>query len=139
MSRSSRALSPPLGRCGVVGASEHFTEHLVGMSRSESVGIEASAGSGGNSLVAEAIEGGALLRIAQNAVSFGSFFEFFLGMMIAGVSVGMMLQSQLAVGSLEHLIVAVPGYTEDFIVVTLGYAHRSISLGFDCHFDHGRA
>ena len=89
--------------------------------------------------MAEAIESRALLRIAQNAVSLGSFFELFLGMVIAGVAVRMMLQSQLAVGSFEHLIVTVPGNAEDFIIVALGYTHRSISLGFDGHFDHGRA
>ena len=89
--------------------------------------------------MAEAIESRALLRIAQNAVSLGSSFELFLGMVIAGVAVRMMLQSQLAVGSFEHLIVTVPGNAEDFIIVALGYTHRSISLGFDCHFDHGGA
>ena len=128
----------------MLGASaEHFTEseHLIEDVASvwEAVGIEASAGGGGNALVAEAIKGRALLRIAQNAVSLGSFLEFFFGVVIAGVAVGMMLQSKLPIGSLEHLVVTVPGYTEDFIIVALGYTHRSISLGLDCHFDHGRA
>ena len=82
--------------------------------------------------MAEAVVGGALLRIAQDAIGLGGFLEFFLGVVIAGIAVGMMLQGELAVGRLEHRLVAVPGYTEDFIIVSFGHAHfltcRLISL-----------
>ena len=45
----------------------------------------------GHALMSEAVVGGALLRIAQNAIGLGGFLEFFFGVVIAGIAVGMML------------------------------------------------
>ena len=43
------------------------------------MGSKPAAGRALHALVAEAVVGGALLRIAQHAIGFGGFFEFLLG------------------------------------------------------------
>ena len=45
------------------------------------------AGRARHALMAEAVVSGALLRIAQDAIGFGGFLEFFLGAVIAGIPV----------------------------------------------------
>src|SRR5205823_714316 len=104
---------------------EHVVQDVAQIRHS--VGIEASAGRAGYALVSVAVVGGALLWIAQDAISFGRFLEFLLGMFIARIAVGMMRQGELAVGRLEHRFIAVPDYTEDFIIVSFGHAHWLIS------------
>jgi len=79
----------------------------------EGVGTE-SALAGPHALqtgVAVAVVGGALLRIAQDAVGFGGLFELVLGGGIVGVAVRMKLKSLLAVGALDLLLARVPAYT----------------------------
>ena len=88
--------------------------------------------------MAEAVVGGALLRIAQDAIGLGGFLELLLGMLVAGIAVGMMRQGKLAVRGFQHRFVAVPDYTEDFIIVSFGHAHGLISLRLDGDLDHRR-
>ena len=72
--------------------------------------------------MAEAVIGGAFLRIAQNAIRFGGFLEFFFGLVIAGIAVGMKLQRELAIGRFEDSLIAIAADAEDFVIVALGYA-----------------
>jgi hypothetical protein len=46
---------------------------------------------------------GALLRVAENRVRLGSFFEFFLGFSVAGVAIRVVLERHLPVGALDFL------------------------------------
>src|SRR5256885_1424034 len=71
----------------------------------------------------EPIVCGSLLRIAQNAVGFGGFFEFFLGVLVARIAVGVILQRPLAIGGLHHPIVRVADDPEDLVIIAFGYAH----------------
>ena len=57
--------------------------------------------------MSEAVVGGALLRIAQDAIGLGAFLELFLGIVIAGVAVRMKLEGELAVCALQRRVVGV--------------------------------
>src|SRR5665213_2465263 len=63
--------------------------------------IESAGGSRGHALMAEAVIGGALLGVAQNAIGFGGFFEFFFGFVVAGIAVGMKFQRKPTVRCFE--------------------------------------
>jgi hypothetical protein len=54
--------------------------------------------------VAEAVEGRSLLRVAQDAIGFGSFLEPLLGGGVVGIAVGMVLQREPSVSSLDLLL-----------------------------------
>src|ERR1051325_6088153 len=77
----------------------------------------------GNTLVAEAVVGCALLRIAQDGIGFGRLFEFLFSLMVAGIPVGMKLQGKLAIGAFQPLLVAVTGYAENLVIIALRHAH----------------
>ena len=71
--------------------------------------------------MAEAIVGGALLRIAQHAIRLGGLLEALFGGLIVRVAVRMMLQSHLPIRRLDLLIVGFPSYTKDFVIIALGH------------------
>ncbi len=52
-------------------------------------------------LVAIAVVGGALLRIAQDAVRLGRFLESLFGILIVRIAVRVVFQRQFAVGALQ--------------------------------------
>ena len=54
--------------------------------------------------VAEAVVDAALFAVRQNGVGFAALFEFFFGVGIIGIAVGMELQRQFAIGALDLLI-----------------------------------
>ena len=56
-------------------------------------------------LMTEPVVSRALLRIAQDGVGFSRFFKLFFGFAVAGISIRMMLQRELAVRALYGLIV----------------------------------
>ena len=55
--------------------------------------------------VAEAVIGGALLRVLQHVIGFVDFLEFVLGRLVAGIGIGMILLGELAEGALQLLLV----------------------------------
>ena len=69
--------------------------------------------------MAEAVVGGALLRIAQDAISFGGFLEFLLGRGIVRIAVGMIALGELAVSALDLLIAGFPADTQYFVIISL--------------------
>ena len=73
--------------------------------------------------MAIAVIGGALLRIAQNTVRFGRFFEFFFRLKVAVVAVGVVLHRELPVSSLQHLLVAIPGDAQDLVIIAFRHVH----------------
>ncbi len=75
--------------------------------------------------MAEAIVGGALLRVAQDAIGLGGFLEFLFGVVVAGIAIGMKFERQLAVGGLKHRLLAVASDAENFVIIALSYAHCS--------------
>src|SRR6185436_10187502 len=54
--------------------------------------------------VAESVVVRAFLRIAQNGICFSRFLELFFGFLISGIAVGMILQRQLSVRTLDFLV-----------------------------------
>ena len=68
-------------------------------------------------VVAVAIVSGAFLLIGENAVGLGRFFEFFLGLRIARILVGVILQRHLPIGFLDVLEAGVALQAEDLVVV----------------------
>jgi hypothetical protein len=71
--------------------------------------------------MAEAVVGGALLRILQGVVGFVDLFEFVLGIGIAGIAVRMELHGELAIGALEGRLVAALLHAQHVVVVTLSH------------------
>ena len=59
--------------------------------------------------MAEAVIGGALLRVAQDLVGLVDLLEFPLGRVVAAVAVGMVLHGELAEGALQRAVVGVAG------------------------------
>ena len=87
--------------------------------------------------MAEAIVRGALLRIAQNAIGFGGFFEFFLGCVIAGIAIGMILHRELAIGGLQRPDRRSPAPRQGFRN-NLVWSRHSFRLRLNRHFHHRR-
>ena len=73
----------------------------------------------------------ALLGVAEDAVGLRRLLEALLGLLVARVAVGVVLERQLAVGGLDLLLGGVPGDPEDLVVVALGHqaAGRSATGG----------
>ena len=76
-------------------------------------------------LMAEAVVGGALLRVLQDLVGFVDFLELQLGRMVAVVAVGMKLHGELAEGALQRLLVAAARDAQNF--VEIAFRHTEIT------------
>ena len=71
--------------------------------------------------MAEAVIGGALLRILQDLVGLVDFLELHLGGVVAAVPVGMELHGELAEGALQRLLVAAARDAEHFVEIAFGH------------------
>ena len=70
--------------------------------------------------MAEAVVGGALLRVPQALVGLVDFLELDLGRLVAAVAVRMELHGELAEGRLERLLVAAACvHAEHFVEIAL--------------------
>ena len=77
--------------------------------------------------VAEAVVEPFLLLIGEDRVGLGRFLERFLGLVIAGIAIGMELQRQLAVRALDLLFRRGALDAEDLVVVPLGHAAHPLA------------
>ena len=68
--------------------------------------------------MAEAVVGGALLRVLQRLVGFVDFLEPVLAGMVAGIAVGMELHGELAERGLELLFVGALLHAERFVEIS---------------------
>src|SRR5690606_22901648 len=68
--------------------------------------------------MAEAVVGGALLRIAQDLVSFRRFLEVFGSFRRPGIAIRVVLHRELAVRALDGIAIRVPRYAQYFVVIT---------------------
>ena len=59
------------------------------------------------------------LRVGEHIVGFGGLLEFLFSLLVAGVLVGVILDSQLAVGFFELFRSGCLRYAEHFVVVSL--------------------
>src|ERR1019366_8729386 len=79
--------------------------------------------------MAEAIVGGALLRIAQDTIGLAGFLEFLFRAGIVRIAVGMVAFGEFAVGAFDLLIAGFPADTEYFVIVSLRHGiHRGYGL-----------
>ena len=67
--------------------------------------------------VTELIVCSAFLRIHENIVCFAEFFEFFLGMQIVRIFIGMNLDRELAVSAFDFLFGGVSSNAQHFVVI----------------------
>ncbi len=58
--------------------------------------------------------GGALLRIAQDAIGLRGFLESLFGILIVGIAVRVILERQFAVGALQPGVIALAAHTQRF-------------------------
>src|SRR6266850_79549 len=73
--------------------------------------------------MAEPVVAGALLLVGQDGVGLGRFLELLLGVLVAGVAIGVMLHGELAVGLLDLGLTGLAPDPEHLVVVAL--LHRS--------------
>jgi hypothetical protein len=75
----------------------------------------------------ESVVHGTLLAINQDRVGFRYFFELFFGVGIVGVAVGVILQRELAISTLNLLLIRRSRYTQDFVIVALSVTGQNRS------------
>ena len=68
--------------------------------------------------VTELVVGGALLRIPQGLVGLVQLLELVLGILVAGVAVGMAVLGEPAEGRLDILLARPPGKPQYLVVVS---------------------
>ena len=78
--------------------------------------------------VAEAVVGRPLVGVGEDRVGLGRFLELLLGVLVARIAVGMVLQRQLAVRALDLLVAGRPGDAEDLVVVALAHALATFTI-----------
>ena len=78
--------------------------------------------------VAEAVVGGALLGVRQMLIGFVEFLEPRLGLLVAGMAVGMALHRRLAEGGLQLRVGRGLGDAEGFVEIAFGHRQRARSL-----------
>src|ERR1700683_2181121 len=67
--------------------------------------------------MAVAVIRGALVPISEHRIGLAHLFEFFLGVRIIGVAVGMVLERQFAIGALQLNFGDRAGHTQYFVVI----------------------
>ena len=76
-------------------------------------------------IVAEAIVGGAFIRIHEDVISFPKLLEFFFGMRIVRVFVRMKLDGESAIGALNFLSGGISSHAQHFVVIAFFRGHLS--------------
>ena len=72
--------------------------------------------------MAVAVISGALLGIAQDAIGFGGFLEFFFRFVIAGIAIGVKFERKPAVRRFEGRFIAIAADAENFVIVAFDHA-----------------
>src|SRR5690606_957191 len=68
-----------------------------------------------------------LFRVAQNLISFCGFFEFFFGLFVAWIFIGVVLQCHFPVGFFDFLRISRFGYSQYFVIISFGHKMFFIS------------
>ena len=67
----------------------------------------------------ESVISGPFVFIAEHLVGFGCLLEFLFGRFVSGVTIGMVLHGDLAVGLFDLSIFGSFAYSKNFIVISL--------------------
>ena len=129
-----------------VAKSEQVAEDVVEIVEHRGVESAIAARAAGNSGVTEAVVARALLGIGENRVGFAAFLEALLGRRIVGIAVGMVLQSELAIGALDFLVVGRAADAQHFVVIAfyvgsqncLPFSETDLRFGMASHAHHRR-
>ena len=78
--------------------------------------------------MAEAIVGGALIAVGEHAVGLGRFLERLFRRLVARIAVRVVLQRQLAIGTLQLRLGGRLGDAEDFVVVAFAHALATLTI-----------
>ncbi len=78
--------------------------------------------------VAELVVCRTLGGIRQDFVSFARLLELVLGFLIVRVTVGVILHRELTISPFDFLLVRVPGYPENFVIIALGHALKTLLI-----------
>ena len=76
--------------------------------------------------MAEAIVERALVAVGEHGIGLGRFLELLLGVVVARVAIGVVLQRQLAIRALDLLVRRLALDAEDLVVVALAHAFRHL-------------
>jgi hypothetical protein len=71
--------------------------------------------------VAEAVVGGALLRVLQGLVGLADFLEGVFRRLVPMVGIGVKALGQLAIGGLDLFFIGGPGDPENLVIIALGH------------------
>ena len=96
---------------------EQVAEDVVKIGEYGGVESTVAAWTAGNSGVTKAIIAGALLAVGEDRIRFTALLEALLRPRIVRIAVGVMLQSELAVGALDLLVVGRAADAQHFVVV----------------------
>src|SRR6185503_2390410 len=111
-----RSVAPPSAASAKqVAQAEKLAEDVAEVG--ELIRIDAAGALHG--LVPESIVGGALLRIAEHAVSLGRLLESLFSFLVIRIAIRVMVHGQPAIGGLQGLVVCVPANAEHFVIVSL--------------------
>src|SRR5579872_3405648 len=102
-----------------IAEAEEVAEDIRKIGEQRRVEVAAVAGARAHPGMAETVVLRPLLRVAQHAVGFRGFLEFFFRSGILAIAVGMILQGQAAVGALDLLLVGVAADSQDLVIIAL--------------------
>jgi len=125
ISQVGAALSPAAGAAaaGAEEIPEEVVEDVAEVAEVAEV-LEARAAGGADAFVPEAVVGPALVPVGEHRVGLRRLLEALLGLGVVRVAVGVVLESELAIGGLQRGVVRAPGNSEDFVVIALGHVRE---------------
>jgi hypothetical protein len=125
--------APPRTAAEKISETEEITEDVAEIL--EDGRVEPCTTSATDTSVAEAVIHGPLLAISQNCISFAGFLELLFRVGVVGVAVGMKLQSQLAIRTLDFLLAGRTSYTENFVIVAFSVTGQNgLSVPFEAGY-----
>ena len=68
------------------------------------------------------------VRVGQHRVGLGRFLEFILGLRIALIAIGMMLQREFAIRALDLRVFCVPSDSKNLVVVPPTHALATLTM-----------
>src|SRR5690606_9163358 len=113
-------IGPAVAAALTAAAPHHVAENIL-----EDVGESAAATKSATARetaileggVAEAVIGGALLRVAQRLIGFVDFLEAMFRRLVAGIAIGVAIHGQLAERRLQRLFIGAFGDAQNFVEI----------------------
>src|SRR5436190_2456443 len=98
---------------------ESLAENIEGIVKSAAKPLAALSESG----MPIPVVGRAFVSVDQDIVGLAQLLEFLLGMGVLRIFVGMKLDSQLAIGALDFVVMRAPVNSEHFVIIAFGCRH----------------